>query len=263
MAVQTARLVQRLMVVSVLLVAMALVIACSSDAGELLLPTFASPPTTTPIPAVPDSPRASPRQLSPDGATEPTVARESVRTVVVTEKGADSDSDETPVVAREPNLSRATPYPTPIVPLEPVVVRFSQEEVALENVGDTAIIRLEADGIFPAANGFQLNIMHADSVVIRSISCLGIFEGAFVVGPVPMDGGSLFGCVILGGTVGVTGGAISEINLERIAAGTADLVILEAAVSGEAFDSYFVGLDEVYGLYEQDIEGANSLMVTD
>ncbi len=225
LAIKTVRQIrQTAFLYGALLSAMLLVIACGGNSADSPLPTFASPPTVTPV-VVQD---AIPATLSTAPADDPlpTATAGSVAS-------ATSDSGV-------PTVQAVTVIaPTPEFAAPAVTANFVPDSVKLGVGDDLQTVRITASGIDPRANGYQVHLLHPENIEIESISCVGLFDGGFALGPAPLDDGALIGCAVLG-VIGETAGEVVELVLKRKSAGEAEISIRESSHEGDAFFSEFV-----------------------
>jgi hypothetical protein len=253
--ITTRRIEKRRLSIAVILSAVMFVIACGSGSDDGPLPTFASPPTITPVVAqVQDtrdvSPVLTPTVEPPGQIGSPTIAPATASDASRPSPASGSGSDVMP----------GTVAPTPVFMISPVAARFVPDNIKLELGEETQAVRVEVTGIDSRSNGFQLHLLHPTSVIVESMSCLGPFEGGFVLGPAPLDDGTLVGCALLS-SVDQTTGEVMELILKRTAPGLVEVAIRESDDIGDAFFSEFVWSDDESG--EQGIVGVEPLTVRD
>jgi len=238
-----------------LLLVVILAVACGDKSDNSTLPTFLGAPTPAPTEAqIQDS-----RDVLP-ASTLTVVPVVQVAPPTNDPPATSETSKPAPASGRPSSPAAIAIAPTPEFATDPATASFVPDSIKLELGDQTQSVRITATGIDPRVNAFQLHLLHSSSVTIESISCLGPFDGGFVVGPAPVSDGALVGCAVIG-TIQETSGEVMEIVLKRNAPGSAEVAIRESNDPGDAFFSEFVWAGDESG--QQGIVGTGVLTVRD
>jgi hypothetical protein len=84
---------------------------------------------------------------------------------------------------------------------------------ASSTVGSSVHIEVVASGLDLSVDGVQLNLQHSSAIAISNVVCEGEFAGTFRVGPTAIPGGSLMGCVIIGGSISQSDGVVMSFDI--------------------------------------------------
>ncbi len=142
--------------------------------------------------------------------------------------GCDTSAHSTSPVTLTPTpaLTR-TSTPTPIfdsIPKSGLTAwstSFRPTTVVLPYIGSSYFITVETVMVPSEAEGVQLNIQHADNISVTSPACGGIYVGTIVLGPTPVPGGTLIGCLLLSGNLSATTGNVMTFVVTRVGTGDA------------------------------------------
>lgn len=104
-----------------------------------------------------------------------------------------------------------------VVEADAASTSFSPTQVSLPAINDSTTITVETVVLDDVATGVQINVQHSADLEVSTPACVGIFsEAPLVIGPSPVDGGTLIGCAFLIGTVSDTAGDVMTFTLSRI-----------------------------------------------
>jgi len=104
----------------------------------------------------------------------------------------------------------------------PPLTSFNPSQVSLLAIGESTTITVETVDMDPDVTGVQINIQHSTNVSVWTPTCTGIFLNppafTFLTPLAPVSGGTLIGCVIVGGSGTVSGptGGVMTFTLTRV-----------------------------------------------